>query len=171
MDPVWIPRLNTALWTRSRTDAAPDASICNPVSLLLFCSISNHIRFPKNRMHTKMKIFDPGVFDFKHNSNLSGVSRIDIGKIRLLPENRIDPLLLALFRHRPYLCGEPDHLFVLRIAKDLHSAVFQQFFAEVLSSCRKEIKSVRLIMNGTDISDLRISFPIHGSKCQHSDIF
>ncbi len=41
--------------------------------------------------------------------------------------------------------------------------------AEVLSSRRKKVKCVRLIMNGADISYLRRAILIHGCKRKHAD--
>ena len=117
-----------------------------------------------------MKILDLSVSDFKDNPNISCLPRIDISQVGLFGKNQIHPFFLFLFCGLFRPGGQPDHFFILTVPKDLHPPVLQQFAAKFFSSGGKKIDSVLLIMDRTDIADLRGSFQIDRRKSEHTDV-
>ena len=117
---VRLPRYNTPLRAVSRTLPAADTSIRDFVTLWHNSPVSKGINFPKNRADSKVKIFNFGVPYLKNRSYLFN---------------------LLCFGYGVCFCREPYHFFEAGIGENLHPAVREQFFAEVLTSCGKEVEA------------------------------
>ena len=112
-----------------------------------------------------MKIFDFRICNLEYNpSQLSSIARIHVRQVGLFLKDRINPFLLLRFAGRFCTSGQPDHLFVLCVAQDLHTPVSQQLTAEIFTLGRKKVHRLCLIVNGADVANLRCAALIHCGK-------
>ena len=161
---------NTALRAILCTGSASDTGICYGISLWGNFTAADYIALSENRIYAQIEIFNSRITDFKYNPDITCVSGIDVGKIRLFGENGVNPIFLFILRGWCSLCRKADHFFIPCIAKNLNTPISKQLFAKILSPCRKKIQCVRLVMNGADIAYLRISILINGCKGKNANI-
>ena len=86
------------------TGSASDTGICYGISLCGNFTAADYIALSENRIYAKIEIFNSRITDFKYNPDITCVSGIDIGKIRLFGENGVNPIFLFILLHRHSLC-------------------------------------------------------------------
>ena len=84
-----LPRLDTALRTMFHTCPAADTIFCNLITLFYNPAAAEGITLSENRVNIKIEIFNLTVFNHKNNTDVSCITRINIGQIRLFLKNNI----------------------------------------------------------------------------------
>ena len=87
--PVRFSFLDTPLGTFCTTFSTANAFFGNVITLFCYCTTTQCISVPENRVHTEIKIFHLRPVDAENDADTSCITGIDIGQIRLFLENNI----------------------------------------------------------------------------------
>ena len=97
-DAVWFSRRDALLGTDWRAFSAACTALRYPVAFLPHCVVAGPIPFPKDGVHAEIEIFDFHIPNSKYNADAPCIAWVEMGQVRLFPENEIDIVALFCFR-------------------------------------------------------------------------
>ena len=86
----WAPCCDTSLRTVFLAGSAPDTGVTDPIALWLSHCAADLIDLTEDGVYPKIKILNSKALQLKNDADISGLIGIDIRKVRLLAEYRID---------------------------------------------------------------------------------
>src|SRR5699024_351988 len=112
LDRIGLARRDAALRAVGRAAPAADAGIGDAVTLRRGLPAVDRVGLAEDRPHAEVEILDRRLPDHKDDADIAGVAGVDVRKIGLLREDRLNPARLFLLRDGHGAAAQPDHLFI-----------------------------------------------------------
>ena len=162
------PFCDGSLRAARRADSAADTGVGDLIAFGADRSSSQHVALAEDGIYPEVEVRNLHVADAEHHADVPGLTGVDVGKIRLLRKDRINPFFLVVCRG--CFTGKAYHFFIPGVAEHLYSAVRKEFPTEVFAPRGEKVQDIRLVMDGADIAHLRRAMLVHRGESEDAHI-